>query len=249
MTALLNERKRYATNGQGFLLIINYTYDREGCEYDKKKLINFFGRLNYRIAFFQNLQKRQLLDGLRALPDILDRGEYYCFVCVIMGHGNKKGIMTADTNELKIIGIKKILDIFDNRRLKTFAGKYMHLNELQYKLDDAGKKENSNANASTCTKDATNTSESNEMEILPPSGSDMVTFYSTVKGFVSKRYPDGGTVFIQNVLRTFEQHHCLLDVETMMKMASRRIQRTHRQVPLFCTTLSRKFHFIYCPRW
>ncbi|CAC5371026.1 unnamed protein product [Mytilus coruscus] len=103
----------YANSGQkGLMLILNFSRNREGSTDDVEKLTTF--------SEAKDLQKE--LTGIRDeyLNSPRHSKKYYCFVCVIMSHGNEKGIMTDDKQP---ISIDEITSYFKNKETPNFIGK------------------------------------------------------------------------------------------------------------------------------
>ena len=108
---------------QGFMLIINFKKDREGSENDVETVKNFFeDTLKFKVEVEQDLTLDNLKIELKGAKERVSgecRGKYYCFILVIMGHGNKDGICTAD--DLSIT-INEIIDIYRNKEMTGFHG-------------------------------------------------------------------------------------------------------------------------------
>lgn len=117
----------YANSGQkGLMLILNFSRNREGSTDDVEKLTTFFGgKFDFEIENQPDLKKEDLQKELTGFRDEYLNSprhskKYYCFVCVIMSHGNEKGIMTDDKQP---ISIDEITSYFKNKETPNFIGK------------------------------------------------------------------------------------------------------------------------------
>ncbi|CAC5404536.1 unnamed protein product [Mytilus coruscus] len=113
-------------NKRGFLLIINFMFsdekERKGSDEDVGNLCKFFTKLKYDIHCRSDLTTQELklyFEHVRHTYLSRDSSEYHCFICVIMSHGNEKGISTKDG----FISIDDVVHYFRNDVLTQFLGK------------------------------------------------------------------------------------------------------------------------------
>ncbi|KAH3828383.1 hypothetical protein DPMN_130341 [Dreissena polymorpha] len=90
-----------------------------GSDQDCQLLRDFFGlKLRFVIDECHDKTKAELIQHLKRVKKKVNK-RYYCFICVIMVHGNETGIATCDDpihpNEIKAM--------FDNTRMAKYAGK------------------------------------------------------------------------------------------------------------------------------
>ncbi|XP_052075978.1 uncharacterized protein LOC127714072 [Mytilus californianus] len=92
---------------KGFLLVINFMftgkYKRTGSDDDVGKLCKFFTNLKYDVDCRVDMTTEELrtcLENVRHNYLSRDSSKYYCFICVIMSHGNEVKLMTLVTSSL-----------------------------------------------------------------------------------------------------------------------------------------------------
>ncbi|KAL5011825.1 hypothetical protein ScPMuIL_010376 [Solemya velum] len=109
---------------KGFLLILDFHRKaRKGNHEDVSNLQKFFeGKLGFDIWKESDRGKDELYRKLEGVKDYLAKSvnKYYCFFCVVMSHGDEKGIMTQDE---EYFSMEDLFGFFDNKELPGFAGR------------------------------------------------------------------------------------------------------------------------------
>ncbi|XP_045184555.2 caspase-3-like isoform X2 [Mercenaria mercenaria] len=215
----------YDNSGKnGILLILNSDEKRKGREKDVEKLKGFFGGNKLRFEVFdprkhvtQDLSTEQvdvvLNDVRRRLNDSFET-HYYCFICVIMSHGNEGGIKTKNGT----ISVEYIRQFFNNKNMPKFAGRPKvffiqacrgSAQQDSQETDDADDENRPEAGQND-TKD-----EADEI-IHIPADADTLLAYATTLGYRSFRRPSIGSWFITECINVFEKYHKKDHLEDML---------------------------------
>lgn len=225
------EKPRYdiEPNQKGFMLIINFKKDREGSENDVKTVKDFFeDTLKFRVEVEQDLTLDNLKTELKGAKEQISgelRKKYYCFILVIMGHGNEDGIKTDDK---KLITIKEIIDIYRNKEMPGFLGKpkmvfvqscrgpsTMEIVESDFKIS----------------------------ELAIQQDADMLIAYSTTEDYVSFRSTQTGAHFIQELIAVIKDYYKESHLEEMLVIVRHRFATKQKnQMPCTWSTLTKLFY-------
>ncbi|KAH3828648.1 caspase-14-like [Dreissena polymorpha] len=227
----------YPTSGKGFVLIINYSHSRQGSEKDVTKLVGFFQHeLQHSVLLGNNNMTRE---ELRAFFEDVKKSidaRFYCFICIVMAHGNEKGIITSDG---KVQSYNEIIETFDNRNMSAFAGrpKLFLINACR----GDRRPWTMPFDFESITMDATPV---HPIELVAET-SDIYAVYSTVRGFVSTRDTQEGSIFIQTCVDVFQKYYKTRNVCDMTTSIRRKVQHNHMcQVSEAKTTLTKQFYLM-----
>ncbi|XP_053404642.1 caspase-3-like [Mercenaria mercenaria] len=219
------EHGYYDNSGKtGILLILNSYEDRKGTEHDVEKLKGFFGGKGLRFEVFdprenatQDLTTEEVDEVLRDVRSRLNgplATHYYCFICVIMSHGNEDGIKTKNG----IISVENIRQFYNNKNMPKFAGRPKvffiqacrgSAQQDSQEIDDADDEKRPEAGQND-TED-----ESDEI-IHVPTDADTLLAYATTLGYKSFRRRGIGSWFITECINVFEKYHKKDHLEDML---------------------------------
>ncbi|XP_052286798.1 caspase-14-like isoform X2 [Dreissena polymorpha] len=226
----------YPCDGTGFVLLINYSHNRPGSEKDVNKLTGFFrDELGYELEVAQdNMTRHQLRNCLENARTKIDT-RFYCFICIVMAHGDETGIMTSDD---KVQPYNEILETFDNKSMQNFAGrpKLFFINACR-----------GNRLQTSVPLVNLDHTEADAKPFTPPKlvaeTADIFAVYSTVSGFASIRDTEEGSVFIQSCVDVFKKYYDRKTVIEMTTAIQRKVQdRESCQVSEVKTTLTKQLY-------
>ena len=239
----------YETEGKnGYLLILNSTNNRKNTDLDVANLKEFFeDRLRFhtfdpRAQESDDLTTEKLTSCLEEAKTALS-GElssmYYCFVCIILSHGDESGIATKDG----IKPVDEIVKMFSN----TFTGK-PKLFVIQacrgLRTTDHGVVGDE---ADDVNDDVTD-DESDEM-IKIPHGADTLVAYATIEGKKAFRRDKVGSWFIAKMIEEFRENYTRDHVEEMLITVRQKVASIYSptcksmQMPCVESTLTRRLKF------
>ncbi|VDI38397.1 caspase 7 [Mytilus galloprovincialis] len=232
----------YANSGQkGLMLILNFSRDREGSTDDVEKLKSFFeDKFKFEIETLSDLKKEVLQKELTEFRDeYLNSSrhakKYYCFVCVIMSHGNEKGIMTDDRQP---ITMDEITSYFKNKETPHFIGK------PKIFLVQACR--------GSATQPVVTPDDWPEDTMSVPHDADILIAYATTPGYKCFRtkYSDIGAWFIHVLLEEIEESYESDHLEDMLISVRHRLAIDEEwrrsdfcQMPCTWTTLTKRLFF------
>lgn len=190
-----------ASNPRGICLIINNlvfqdkdTVDRYGGEKDEKVLRPLFQELGFVVEVFNDLQYFEMQQVAEKFAK-LDHSNYDAFICIIMSHGGDKD--TIEGVKGKKIHIENITSEFKPSKCPTLAEKP----KVFIVQACRGRSEDQNLQPIHLTAADSAKSGLFKDSTLPrsdtPDESDFLYAFSTVPGYVSWRFPDAGSPFIQ----------------------------------------------------
>ncbi|CAG2230213.1 CASP3 [Mytilus edulis] len=125
----LSDKYEKKPGQRGLVLIVNFmfhgvTTERKGSDVDCKNLTNFFEEeLKYQVeCTTRDMTKLELQDYFQEIARkylTVNSKDYHSFICVIMSHGNKDGILTTNG----YITVEEIKKPFKNKTGGKFNGK------------------------------------------------------------------------------------------------------------------------------
>ena len=238
----------YDTEGKkGYLLILNSTNNRKNTDVDVANLKEFFeDRLRFHTfdPRAQDLTTEKLTSCLEEAKTALS-GElssmYYCFVCIILSHGDESGIATKDG----IKPVDEIVKMFSNiftGKPKLFviqACRGLHTTDHRVVDDEADDND---------VNDDVTDDESDEM-IKIPHGADILVACATIKSKKSFRRDNVGSWFIAKMIEEFRKNYTRDHVEEMLITVRQKVASIYSltcksmQMPCVESTLTRRLKF------
>ena len=166
--------------------------DRYGAEHDEKALMELFEQeLHFEVHIRNDLQYYQMQQVSKEFGE-RDHSEYDAFVCIIMSHGDRDGIMGV--GGLKI-GVNVLTSEFNPSKCPSLASKpkVFIIQACRGPLEDEKMQ---------CTSTATDfvagvSTDSTISEGVCAQESDFLLAFSTVPRYVSYRDAESGSHFIQ----------------------------------------------------
>ncbi|KAL5012893.1 hypothetical protein ScPMuIL_011444 [Solemya velum] len=236
---------RYRTEGQGFLLILDFHgEDRKGNAKDVSAMRKFFEKtLNFEV---RNWRHKSLLDLQNRLTTLMEEfnstNDYYCFVCAIMSHGDENGILTQDYRHITLAAI---MEYFNNAQIPSFGGRprvyiVQACRGLRYQEGVATDTEPFSEDTSLAS-----------VDIKVPKDSDTLIVHSTIEGHVSFRSSEDGSWFVQTLMAIIKEHYRTKHLEDMLidvrrQMATLCIGPNHyKQMSCTWSTLRKRLYFQY----
>ena len=244
----------YETEGKkGYLLILNSTNNRKNTDLDVANLKEFFeNRLRFhtfdpRAQESDDLTTEKLTSCLESAKAALSgelSSEYYCFVCIILSHGDESGIATKDG----IKPIDEIVKMFSN----AFTGKpklffiqaCRGLDTTDHEVVD----DEADDNGIDDVNDGVTDDESDEM-IKVPHGADTLVAYATTHGTRAFRRGNVGSWFISKTIEEFRENYTRDHVEEMLITVRKKVASMYSdnfksmQMPCVESTLTRRLKF------
>ncbi|KAL7851553.1 hypothetical protein AOLI_G00219090 [Acnodon oligacanthus] len=182
---------------RGFCVIINNMNfenedeERIGSDKDAAALMKVFGSLYFEVKTYTNL-KAKAMKAL--LLEFSKKKHGDCFVCCVLSHGEKNGVIGTDQ---KLCPMKDILSPFDGKNCPSLAGKPKVFFIQACRGKNKEEKVVVSADNAAKADDFILTSDGPE-EITIPRNADFLIAMSTVEDFVSYRNKDGSW-FIQEL--------------------------------------------------
>ncbi|XP_052768739.1 caspase-3-like [Mya arenaria] len=243
-------RGRYDTRGKkGYLLIVNYSDNRKGSTRDVEILQSFFREVDFEVDEASNLTLRELeqrfTDVKQRLNDTIAKDNLYCFVCAIMGHGNKDGIATADG---KMISEETIRKRFTNNYIPNFAGKpkvFLIQACRGTDLQDGEQVEDDDISDVTAKN---NDVIEDDIIVTVPNDADTLIAFSSTPGYKSTRMTVSGSWFITTCVEVFRQFYKTDHLEDMLvtvreRVAQKEREHSKKQMPCVWTSLTKRLFF------
>ncbi|XP_017547313.1 caspase-8-like [Pygocentrus nattereri] len=188
---------------RGYCVIINNMNfknnkrNREGSNYDAAALEKVFKFLGFDVQIYTD-QKAEAMKKL--LLDFSKKEHGDCFVCCVLSHGEKKGVIGTDQ---KLCPMKDILSPFDGKNCSTLAGKpkVFFIQACRGK----NREEKVVVSVDDChERDVDLASDTLEETYSIPKNSDFLVAMSTVEDYVSYRTANGSW-FIQALCAQLEE--------------------------------------------
>ena len=244
----------YETEGKkGLLLILNSTTNRKNTDKDVENIKTFFeDTLRFHIfdprsQESDDLTTEKLTSCLESAKEKISgelSSEYYCFVCIILSHGDENGIATRDgikpVNEI----VKMFSDCFIGKPKLFFIQACRGLNTTSHEMVD----DEADDNAVNGDKDDITDDESDEI-IKIPHGADTLVAYATIKGAKAFRRDKVGSWFISKMIEEFRKNYSHDHVEEMLISVRETVACMYSancksmQMPCVESTLTRRLQF------
>ncbi|XP_052084454.1 caspase-14-like isoform X2 [Mytilus californianus] len=188
---------------KGYMLILNViSKKRSGSENDIIALESFFrGQLGFTVNVKEDVTKDELLQTLTETKRTLTGSEakkYYCFICVVMSHGEEDGIKTIDGQKIKMDDITakfkntEFKDFIDKPKIfivQTCRGKPVQP-LAEHVADDEMELEDDFIGSVSVPKDA-----------------DILLAYATTDGHLSFRHKETGSWFIDALVKVLKEKY------------------------------------------
>ena len=229
----------------GYVLIINNeaftgSADRPGSQEDVRNLEDLFDTFGFKpVKVVKNRTAAQMQELLEETSE-KDFARFDCFICVILSHGSKDGVLGIDHGS---IPVDSLTSKFCHGACPTLDGKpkVFFIQACRGTQEDINEVES----------DAIAT-----MMPYPqlPSNADLLICYSSSPGFQSYRQPEYGSWFIATVVRIFKQYaheEHLMDMMLRVnhEVASFYSNRGQKQMPSEICMLTKKVFFNVPPPW
>ena len=170
--------------------------NRRASSKDEKALVNLFDNtLNWEIPHvYKDLSVNDMKNVLARFSEKVNYKGFNSFFCIIMSHGNERGIYGTDG---RIITTETILDYFSAERCPglAFKPKVFIFQACRGDQNDRG---------FSITTDAKGENMPNLIRI--PNMSDFLVTYPCVPGYTSLRHEEEGSIYIQNLVRIFQNY-------------------------------------------
>ena len=225
------------------LVIHNYIFPmregnvRHGSEEDVKNLCSLFDDFNFKTRIVNNLTQSQMVEILSETAE-KDFSRYDCFLCVILSHGLKDGILGIDDEKIKI---EAITSNFRRDACPSLDGKpkIFLIQACRGSIQDRVHIETDSEPVSCASSSL-------------PADADFLICFATAPGHLSYRQPALGSWFISTVVAVFKEH---AEREHLMDMMSRVNNRVanypsktgFKQIPSQVCMLRKKVYF--CPKY
>lgn len=237
---------------RGMCLIINQTFEqcpslyRAGTMKDEQDLKTVWQHLGCRnfVQIERDLNKAEMMETLKSFRYHLKERNPDYFVICILGHGNlnkkKRRDEVMDANR-EMISMNKIKNMFvDGRQCPSMIGK-----PKLFFVQACRGTENQNMidtdMSETDGEDGTEDSVQNDKKYINKSW--FFVFQSTIKGFVSNRHEQNGSIFIQTLCKELRENGRKLNLATIASSVNQRIMRQFQiQAPIYENQLG---DFIY----
>ena len=231
---------------KGLMLILNFSKTRGGSENDVDKLRELFqSTFKFHVECEPDLSKDGLKDTLTDVRDSYMKTarqakQYYCFVCVVMSHGDEHGIRTNDGEH---ITMDEITSYFKNKETPGFLGKP--------KIFIVQACRGSSTQPVVESDDWSEDIDDYVGKMSVPHDADILIAYATTPGNKAFRtkYSDVGAWFIHVLLKIIEDSYEVDHFEDMLISVRHKIAldpkwRTskYRQMPCSWTTLTKRFY-------
>ncbi|CAC5364224.1 CASP3 [Mytilus coruscus] len=204
---------------KGLVLIVNFMFsgcrERPGSEVDARNLENFFTKLDYQVESRSDMTKRELQNCFQNIESkyLTEKSkDYHSFICVIMSHGNEKGISTKEKNGT--ITEHEITEPFKNKEGGKFNGKPKlflfqscrgQQKQMKVVVPDSDEQSGSSG------------IDSNDALVNKvPTDADILVAHATTPNYLSFRNPTNGAYFIQAFLSIAEKKYKVCHVEEML---------------------------------
>ncbi|XP_052096685.1 uncharacterized protein LOC127731862 isoform X2 [Mytilus californianus] len=229
---------------KGLVLIVNFMFSgdkkRIGSDIDVKNLTEFFSMLQYQVECRSDMTKKDLQDCFKGIESeyLTEKSEdYHSFICVIMSHGNEKGLKTKD----KIITVKEIKEHFrgfiDKPRvflIQACRGKAVQ--EMADGSDSPNSMQDEILERRSCVQSRNPKSEEQlytDSEDRPklPKDADIIVAHATTSGYASIRHPTYGSYLISAFLYVANKKYKKHDVERILQQARREVTDNPRYKP------------------
>ena len=244
----------YETEGKkGLLLILNSTTNRKNTDKDVANIKAFFEdtlrfhTFDPRTQESDDLTTEKLTSCLESAKEKISgelSSEYYCFVCIILSHGDENGIATRDgikpVNEI----VKTFSDCFIGKPKLFFIQACRGLNTTGHGMVD----DEADDNAVNGDNDDVTDDESDEI-VKIPHGADTLVAYATIKGAKAFRRDKVGSWFISKMIDEFRKNYSYDHVEEMLISVREAVARMYSancksmQMPCVESTLTRRLQF------
>ncbi|WAR18950.1 CASP6-like protein [Mya arenaria] len=205
--------------------------------------------VDFEVDEASNLTLRELeqrfTDVKQRLNDTIAKDNLYCFVCAIMGHGNKDGIATADG---KMISEETIRKRFTNNYIPNFAGKpkvFLIQACRGTDLQDGEQVEDDDISDVTAKN---NDVIEDDIIVTVPNDADTLIAFSSTPGYKSTRMTVSGSWFITTCVEVFRQFYKTDHLEDMLvtvreRVAQKEREHSKKQMPCVWTSLTKRLFF------
>lgn len=245
----INKRNYYDTSGKnGYLLILNSKNNRKDTDKDVANIKGFFeDRLKFdtydpRSYEGEDLSTDALVNYLKSTQESLNGAmskKYYCFVCIILYHGNEDGIATSDG----IKSVDEVIKMFNNDQIPNFAGRP--------KLFFIQACRGLSTNHGVVVDDADDMNEGDVQDeaddlVRIPHEADTLVAYATTHGKKAMRRSGIGSWFVHQTVEEFKENYKTDHVEDMLITVREKVSRMHSpnldtmQMPCVQSTLTRR---------
>ena len=235
------------------LLLLNSTNNRKNTDKDVANIKAFF---EDKLRFHTFDPRSQESDDLttESLTSCLEEAkqklsgqlsaEYYCFVCIILSHGDENGIATRDGIKSVEEIVKMFSDCFMGKPKLFFIQACRGLNTTDHEMVD----DEADDNAANGASDDVTDDESDEI-IKIPHGADTLVAYATIKGAKAFRRDKVGSWFISKMIEEFRENYTRDHVEEMLISVREAVAGMYSpncksmQMPCAETTLTKRLLF------
>lgn len=174
---------------------------------------------------------------------------YYCFVCVILSHGDEVGIKTRGDGRKSIDEIQKS---FNNKNIPNFAGrpKLFFIQACRGHRDQTGQYVDDSDDVQEDENNANNGKDEADDLIHIPTDADTLTAFATTLGHRSFRRSGIGSWFITECMNVFTRDHIQDHVEEMLITVRENVALNWvkddgktKQMPCVTSTLTKRLMF------
>ncbi|XP_076084161.1 uncharacterized protein LOC143054951 [Mytilus galloprovincialis] len=259
---------------RGLVLIVNFMFsgrdnERRGSEKDVNELTDFFRKeLDYQVEYRSDMTKSELQDCFNDIESqyLTEKStDYHSFVCIVMSHGNKKGIKTEDEH----ISVMEITKPFKNKPGGKFNGKPRLFliqacrgQQKQKKVDVSNTLDQtsehdecpgysqSRSGTSSSSDDDYYTDGSTDIPKVPIDA-DIIVAFATTPGYKAIRHLRLGSHFIRAFLDVAGKKYEDFDVEDILRYVRRELAENSKydrksgkcQMGIVESTSRKKFFF------
>ncbi|XP_027055203.1 caspase-3-like, partial [Pocillopora damicornis] len=224
----------------GYVLVIhNYSFPkreeavRHGSEEDVKNLCSLFDDFNFKTRIVNNLTQSQMVEILSETAE-KDFSRYDCFLCVILSHGLKDGILGIDDEKIKI---EAITSNFRRDACPSLEGKpkIFLIQACRGNRQDRVSIE-SDSEPVPCASSSL------------PADADFLICFASAPGHQSYRQPELGSWFISTVVAIFKEYAEREHLMDMMLRVNNHVANYFsktglKQIPCQVCMLRRKVYF------
>ncbi|KAG7333774.1 hypothetical protein KOW79_002181 [Hemibagrus wyckioides] len=236
---------------RGLALIFNHEKfqscpKRRGTNIDRDNLTKRFQALGFEVKVNNNKTMKEVLMEIRKAAE-MDHADADCFVCIFLTHGTEGHIYASDD----MFKIKEITDPFRGDKCKSLVGKpkiFIFQACAGEKYEDAV----TGMVGGDIVDDEENVEEAANIYTIP-AGADFLMCYSAAEGFYSFRDIWSGTLYIQDLCETLEQHGSSKEFTELLTLVNQKVSRRSvnlgygkmgkKQMPCFTSMLTKKLYF------
>ncbi|XP_068681135.1 caspase-3-like [Montipora foliosa] len=231
---------------------------RNGANHDRDNIRAFVKE-----AGFENVVERsdlsgeemlELMEKTRQIGELVDHDS---FICIIMSHGNERGILGVDC---QTVAVEKITAKFQGDQCPQLSTKpkLFFLQACRGEVDDVGYLVHQGQGSHVCA----DAGEEGEMPVKLPSDADILIAYSTTKGYLSHRrftvnIKDAerygkilGSWFISCLMQVLQQYSHKEDLMTMLTRVNNSLSKQYsepdgcKQISCQLSMLTKKVYFV-----